>query len=297
MTTSLSELFEPPPSGAPVIAVTGSTGALGGQVARLLTDAGVPLRLPARSPARVPALQGAEPVPFSGYADHDSAVEALTGVDVLFMVSASESADRLGEHRSFVAAAADAGVQHVVYTSFLSASPDCTFTLGRDHAATEDAIRASGMQWTFLRDNFYLDFFAHLAGEDDVIRGPAGRGRCSAVAREDVARCAARVLRDLASDLGAHAGVTYDLTGPQALDLFEVAELVARHTGRPVTYHDETVEEAYESRRQWVAPDWQYDAWVSTYTAIAAGELDLVSDDVQRLTGRAPLGLADLLSR
>jgi hypothetical protein len=64
-----------------------------------------------------------------------------------------------------------------------------------------------------------------------------------------------------------------------------------------VSFHDETIEEAYESRRQWPAPDWQYDAWVSTYTAIAAGELAPVTDDVRTLTGRRPISLAELLTR
>jgi uncharacterized protein YbjT (DUF2867 family) len=232
-------------------------------------------------------------VPFVGYADRASAVQALTGVRTLLMVSGAEAEDRLDQHRTFVAAAQEAGVQHVVYTSFVAASPTCTFTLGRDHFATEEAIRESGMAWTFLRDNFYLDFFALLPGEDDVIRGPAGEGRCSAVAREDVAAVAATVLRDPET----HRGATYDLTGPEALGLGDVARILSTHLGRPVSYHDETVEEAYESRLRWPAPQWQYDAWVSTYTAIANGEQDGVSDDVPRLTGRPATSLADLLSR
>jgi uncharacterized protein YbjT (DUF2867 family) len=89
----------------------------------------------------------------------------------------------------------------------------------------------------------------------------------------------------------------YDLTGPESLSMEEIAAVVAAHQGRPVTYLDETVEEAYASRRRWQAPDWQYDAWVSTYTAIAAGELDGVSDHVRALTGRAPLSLAEHLRR
>ena len=84
----------------------------------------------------------------------------------------------------------------------------------------------------------------------------------------------------------AHLGRTYDLTGPEALSLSEAAETLSTALGREVTYHDETIEEAYESRRKWPAPDWQYDAWVSTYTAIAAGELAPVTDDVHTLTGR-----------
>lgn len=278
----------------PTLAVTGATGAVGGAVARDLAAAGVPQRLLVRDPSRAPALPGAVPLRCA-YADADAADVALAGVETLLMVSAAESADRLGEHLTLVAAAARAGVRHVVYTSFLGASPTCTFTLGRDHHATEEAWReaaaTTGLTWTFLRDSFYADFFADLPGEDGVIRGPAGEGRVAPVARADVARCAAAVLRAP----GAHAGATYDLTGPEALTLREVASVVGEVTGREVRYHDETVEEAHCSRAPYGAPDWQVAAWVSTYTAIAAGELDVVGDGVERLTGRAPLTLREVL--
>ncbi|HEY1133157.1 MAG TPA: SDR family NAD(P)-dependent oxidoreductase, partial [Nocardioides sp.] len=107
----------------------------------------------------------------------------------------------------------------------------------------------------------------------------------------DVARAAVSVLLDPA----AHAGRTYELTGPTAITLTEAAATISAVTGRPTTFHDETVEEAYVSRRRWEAPDWQYDAWVSTYTAIRSGELERVSDDVRALTGREPLDLAAVL--
>jgi uncharacterized protein YbjT (DUF2867 family) len=275
----------------PTLAVTGSTGALGGLVARDLADRGVPQRLLARSPERVPRIPGAVPVEAS-YGDRDAAVRALLGVRTLLMVSGSESADRLEQHRTFVDAAVDAGVEQIVYTSFFGASEDCTFTLGRDHWATEEYIRSRGTAYTFLRDNFYLDFLPLTVGDDGVIRGPAGDGRVSAVARADVARVAVTVLLDPVS----HRAATYDLTGPEALSLSQAAAVISDVTGREVTFHDETVSEAYESRTKFDAPPWQYDAWVSTYTAIAAGEVEAVTDDVRRLTGQAPIGLRELLT-
>ncbi|SDS75827.1 SDR family oxidoreductase [Microlunatus soli] len=274
----------------PTLAVTGSTGALGGRVARNLAASGIGQRLLARTPGRAPELPGAIAVPFS-YADRAAATAALVGVQTLFMVSAAEAADRLDQHRAFVDAAVEAGVRQLVYTSFLGAAPDCTFTLGRDHFATEQHIRDTGIDFTFLRDNFYLDFIPDLVGADGVIRGPAGDGRVSAVSRDDIGRVAAAVL----AEPDAHRGATYDLTGPEAITLGEAAELITRHSGRTVSFHHETIDEAYASRRRWPAPEWQYDAWVSTYTAIAAGELAEVTDDVERLTGRAPIGLAELL--
>ena len=275
----------------PSLAVTGATGALGGLVARDLANRGVPQRLVVRSPERAPALVGAHAVA-AAYRDQAAAERALDGVQTLFMVSASESADRLHEHRTFVDAAADAGVQHVVYTSFYGAAPDCTFTLGRDHFATEEHIRSRGLEYTFLRDSLYLDFLPMVVGEDGVIRGPAGDGRLAAVARQDVADVAVAVLLDPES----HRGATYDLTGPESLSFSEVASILTEATGREVTYHDETDEEAYASRRRWDAPQWQYDAWVSTYTAVRAGEIETVTDDVRRITGHDPMGLRDLLA-
>ena len=279
-------------SGGPLpgLAVTGSTGQLGGLVARILADAGQPQRLLVRDAARAPDLPGAVTV-VSAYADPVLAASSLEGVETLFMVSASEAEDRLQTHFAFVDAAAAAGVRHIVYTSFFGASADCTFTLGRDHYATEERIRASGLDYTFLRDNFYLDFLPLLTGEDGVIRGPAGDGVMAAVSRGDVARCAAAVLGDPA----VHVGRTYDLTGPEDISLARAAELLTEGTGRSISYHNETLEEAYASRASYGAPAWQVDAWVSTYTAIANGELAGPTSDVHGLTGREPQGLADVL--
>ena len=279
------------PEPLPTLAVTGSTGWLGGLVARALAERGVAQRLLVRDRSRAPELPGA--VAFmSTYADRSLNERALAGATTLFMVSAAENAQRLAEHRAFVDAAAAAGVDHVVYISFAGAAPDATFTLARDHYATEEHIRASGLSWTFLRDNLYLEFLDRMVGEDGVIRGPAGDGRAAVVAHDDIARAAVSVLLEPA----AHVASTYTLTGPEALTLAEAAAIVTEVTGRQVTFHDETVDEAYASRAAYGAPTWQVDAWVSTYTAIRAGELATVTDDVERLTGQRPTSLREHLT-
>ena len=274
------------------LGITGATGRLGGRIARRLADAGVAQRLLVRDPSRAPQLPNAVVVP-AAFCDTEAVAEALTGVRTVLMVSASESADRVAQHRAFVDAAASAGVRHLVYVSFYGAAPDATFTLARDHYATEQHIRAGGLAWTFLRDNMYADFLPRLVGADGVIRGPAADGRVAAVAQDDIADAATGVLLDP----DAHAGRVYSLTGPASLTLTEVAATITAVTGRPVSYHHETVPEAYESRASYGAPDWEVDAWVSTYTAIAAGELATVTDDVRRLTGHAATSFAELLRR
>jgi NAD(P)H dehydrogenase (quinone) len=272
------------------LGITGSTGRLGGRIARRLAEAGVPQRLLVRDPARAPQLPASTLAPAS-YDDAAAVRDALTGLSTVLMVSGAEHPDRVGQHRTFVDAAADAGVEHLVYVSFLGASPDATFTLARDHWATEQHIRARGLRATFLRDSLYADFFPFMTGDDGVIRGPAGDGRVAAVAQDDIADAAVAVLRDPA----AHAGASYDLTGPEALTMTEVAGTIAAVAGRPVRYEPETVEEAYASRASYGAPDWQVDAWVSTYTAIAAGELATVSSAVPDLTGHPARTLAEVV--
>jgi NAD(P)H dehydrogenase (quinone) len=273
-----------------VIAVTGASGALGGRVAALLAARGVPQRLVVRDAARAPRIEGAEVADGASYADADAMRRAFEGAETVFLVSAGEDPDRVSLHRNAVDAAVDAGVGRIVYTSFFGAAADCTFTFGRDHFHTEQHIKAKPLAWTFLRDNIYLDYVPFFAGADGVIRGPAGDGRVAAVAREDIAACAVEVLT---SD--GHANATYDLTGGEAFTMAEAAERVGRAAGRPVTYVAETLEEARASRAPTGAPAWEIEGWVTTYSAIAAGELEQVTGDVERLSGRRPITLDDLL--
>jgi NAD(P)H dehydrogenase (quinone) len=274
-----------------LIAVTGATGGLGGRVARRLAGRGVAQRLVVRDAARAPELDRAE-VAEATYGDGEAMRRALDGVATLLMVSASEDRERVKLHTTAVEAAVAAGVGRVVYTSFFGAAPDCTFTFGRDHWHTEQALAASGLRSTFLRDNLYIDFLPLLAGADGVIRGPGGNGRAAVVARDDIADAGVAVLLD---DTGRHDGRGYDMTGPEALTLAEVAEQLSRVAGRPITYQEETLEEAYASRASYGAPDWEVDGWVSTYTAIANGDLERVSGDLEALAGHPPIRLAGFL--
>lgn len=273
-----------------LIAVTGATGAVGGAVAALLAERGVRQRLVVRDPARAPQV-GAEVRRIADYGAADDVRAALDGVDTLLLIPAAESADRLDRHRTAVDAAAAAGVRKVMYLSFVAATPDSTFTLGRDHWATEERIRAAGVAWTFARMNLYLDFLPLMVTPQGAIEGPAGTGRAAFVTRDDVAQVLAELLAQ-----GGHDGETHDLTGPEAVTLAEVAARMTAGTGRTVVFTDQTVEQAYASRAHHGAPDWQLDAWVSTYTAIARGELAEVTSTVEHFTGRPAAGLIDFLA-
>jgi NAD(P)H dehydrogenase (quinone) len=272
------------------IAVTGATGGLGGRVARLLAEHGVEHRLLVREPSRAPDLGPARVMQFGGYDDAAGMRRALDGARTLFLVSAAEDPDRVALHRSAVDAAVDAGIERIVYTSFVGAAPDSTFTFARDHFHTEQHIASREVAHTFLRHNLYIDFIPGLCPADGVIRGPARDGRVAAVARDDIAEVTVEVLTG-----SGHEGQTYEVTGIEAFTLTEAAAELSRVTRRQISFHDETVEEAWESRRPSGAPEYEIEGWVTTYTAIAAGDLETVTDTVERFCDHEPRRLGDWL--
>jgi uncharacterized protein YbjT (DUF2867 family) len=268
-------------SGQCLIGITGSTGRVGSRVARALADRGVSQRLLVRDLAKAPAF--AESV-LSSYDEP----AGLAGVDTLFMVSAAEHPDRVGQHLRFLDAAAEAGVARIVYTSYLGAAPDAAFSLARHHWATEEHLRRLGIPFVALRDSLYADFLPLMRGADGVIRGPAGEGRFAPVAIDDVAACAVAALLD-PTVTGAH-----ELTGPALMTMSSAAAVLSAH-GMPTRFEDETVEEAYASRASYGAPGWEVEGWVTSYLAIRDGSLDRVTDGVRLLSGREPKSLEDLL--
>lgn len=138
--------------------------------------------------------------------------------------------------------------------------------------------------------NLYLDFLPLMVTGHGAIEGPAGDGRGAFVTRDDITEVIARLLAD-----GGHDGETHDITGPAAFTLAEAAATMSAAAGKSITFLDQTVEEAYASRAVHGAPDWQVEAWVTTYTAIAEGEIAVVTHTVPRFTGHPATSLADYL--
>ncbi len=274
----------------PLIAVTGATGHVGGLVAERLAAAGAEVRMVVREAASAPAITGADVFTASSYGATEEMTAALRGVDTLLLISAREAEDRLAEHYSAVDAAVAAGVSRVVYTSICGAAPDASFTLARDHHATEQAIVQSGLAWAIMRNNLYTDMLPRFADTDGIIRGPAGNGRLVPVTRSDVADVAVALLLDDSRD-----GQFLNVSGPQRVSLRHAANRMAAITGMQFEFQMESLKDAYASRQHFGAPEWQVEAWVSTYLAIAEGEFDVPSDLVEEITGRAPTSLERFL--
>jgi NAD(P)H dehydrogenase (quinone) len=274
----------------PIIAITGATGYLGGHVARKLSEAGWRTVLVGRDRARLPVLAGARAVE-AAYQDTAAMTAALEGVDRVFFVSGNVLEGRVPAHRSMVDACAAAGVERVIYTSFLGAGPGAIFTLSQDHYLTERYLQERTVPYVALRNSFYAEIVMEMV-QDGVIRGPGGSGVLAPVARDDVVDAAFGALT-ASSMTSGHL----DITGPTALSLADVAAVYARVTGIPARYEEETLEEAFASRARYNVSDAAMAAWVSTYQAIAVGELSAVTDAVRQLAGHAPMDFEAFLRK
>ncbi len=215
------------------IAITGATGQLGSLIierlkGQLSHDRIIAL---ARNPDKAAGL--GVPVRSFDYARPEGLAQALEGVETLLLISSSEIGQREEQHRNVIAAARQAGVAHLVYTSILHADRS-PISLAQEHRATEAALAASGLAVTVLRNGWYFEncaasFPAALA--NGAFIGSAGDGQLSLATRADYADAAVAVLTG-----SGHAGRTYELAGDTAVTLTEVAAELSRQTGRAIPY-------------------------------------------------------------
>jgi len=213
------------------IALTGSTGQLGRLAIAALKARGVtPIAL-ARSPEKAADL--GVPVRALDYTSADPA--ALAGVSVLVLISSSDFNDRVGQHRNVIAAAKAAGVGRVIYTSLLRA--DTTpMLLAADHKATEEALKASGLTTTILRNGWYIENHTGSLGgaiAAGALIGSAGEGRFSAAARKDFAEAIA-----VTATGAGHENAVYELAGDAGYSYADLAAEVSRQTGKTIPYND-----------------------------------------------------------
>ena len=280
-----------------MIILTGATGALNGATAgHLLTS--VPaseLVVVARDVSKAGqfADQGVE-VRRGDYADPASLPAAFAGADQLLLVSSSDPrADAVALHAAAVAAAVEAGVGRILYTSHQGASPETPFGPGRDHAATEQLLAGSGLPWTSLRNGFYAHSLAWLLGpwrETGVIAVP-GDGPVSWTSRNDAAEAAAAILRSE----GAYDGPV-TLTASAAPTFEEIAEIASKATGRTVVFRAMDEEEWLAAQLAAGRPEFVARFTLSMYQAAAGGFFAGVDPLLGSLLGREPRTVHDELA-
>jgi uncharacterized protein YbjT (DUF2867 family) len=250
------------------------------------------MRLLVRDPTRAPSLPGAKVVA-ADYGDPESLAAALDEGDRVFMVSVHEGPERrVALHRSFVDAAARLGVAQIVYLSFLNAGPDAIFLHARSHGATEEMLERSRMAWTSIRNGMYADDIPGWFNAEGVAREPVGDGRINFSYRPELAEAIAVCLTE-----PGHERKVYDVVGPESVTLGELARTASEVTGATYRY-EPTSREEWEARWRARGRDgWGLEGGLTSFDAQLAGELDVVSDDYRRLTGRDPLTIAEIIGR
>jgi NAD(P)H dehydrogenase (quinone) len=279
--------------------VTGASGHLGRRVVELLLEAGAGTVIAGtRDPARIADLAALGAVTRKvDFDDEASLVEAFAGVDRLLLVS-TDAMDRPGrrleQHRAAVRAAVRAGVKHIVYTSLLNPGVDSPVSIAPDHRLTEEAIAATSLGFTILRNNLYADLLLQSlprpVATGELVTA-TGSGAISYITREDCARAAAAALAS--SESGR---VTLDITGPAAVTQAEVAAIAGAITGRAITHIPVDGASLKAGMLGAGLPGFVADLLVSFDLAAAKGDLAGVSKAVFELTGRAPTSVADFLA-
>lgn len=270
-----------------MIIVTAATGHLG----QLIVD-GLLAHVPAaqvavavRDPAKAGALAArGVAVRHADYAQPATLRAAFTGADTLVFISGSDlNGGRVAQHRAVAAAAVEAGVGRVVYTSILRAERAGS-GLAAEHRATEAALAATGVPLTILRNGWYLENYTENlapALAHGALQGAAGAGRVAAAARRDYAAAAVAVATG-----GDHAGKVYELAGDAAFTMAELAATVGELAGKPVAYQD-LPEAAYrDALLGFGLPAPVAALLADSDTSIARGDLDVAGDDLRRLIGR-----------
>ena len=270
-----------------MILVTGATGKNGVEILKRLSGRKERIRAMVRNQSEIMSATPNWGLEFveADFDDTASLRRALSGVQRAFLVT--NSSDRVEERQlRFVSLARESGVKHIVYLSQLHASSESPLRFLRYHAAVEEAVRTSGMSYTNLRPNLYMQALLMIGesiGSEGRFFAPAGDARVSVVDVRDIAAMAVAALTQT-----GHEGKTYDITGPEALTHAQMAAELSQALHRPVTFVDLPEQQFREALRGFHMPDWQADGLIEDYAHYRRGEAADISSAVKEVAGEDP---------
>ena len=270
---------------AATLLITGATGNIGRELIQVLISKEVAFRVMVRSQADAETfaqLPGVEVVR-GDFNDAASLADAVQGIEKAFLLTpSSEKAEE--QQLRFVSQAKEAGVRHLVKLSQLAADRNSPVRFLRYHAIVEEAIRDAGFSFTFLRPNLFMQGllgFRQSIADQGRFFAAIGEARISMVDVRDIAAVAAAALTET-----GHEGNCYTLTGPQALTHAEAAEQLATALNRTVQFVDIPPAIMRTELSKVGFPDWQADGLIEDYAHYARGEAELITSDVENVTGK-----------
>jgi uncharacterized protein YbjT (DUF2867 family) len=270
-----------------MILITGATGTSGREVVGELRRLGAArVRAMVRDPARAAFVREAGFETAEGDFDRQETLDsALEGVETALLLT-PPSPNTVAHNRAFVESAKRAGVRRVVKLSAVGADASAPEGFGKWHGQAEELLKSSGLGWTILRPNFFMQNLlgqAQTIASQGAIYQVGGDARASLIDARDIAAVAARTLAD-----EGHEGETYTLTGPEALSYSDVAAKISEATGKPVSYVPITPEQFREGALAQGLPEWLVGALERLNEIFEGGEAEGVTDDVRRVGGKEP---------
>lgn len=276
-----------------MIFLTGVSGRVGGEAARHLLRRGLPVRGLARNPERVAHLQAAGMEVVQGdLSQPEHLVSALNGMDRALLVTPNTRA-QLEWEAGFIEAAVQAGVRHLVKLSSSEVAPEITAPFPRAHYRSEQLIRASGMDWTLLRPDYFLQNFLLSApgiARGNVFQLPFGDTTVATLDSRDVGEAAAVVLEG-----AGHAGQVYRLTGPELLSFYDIAERFSLALGRPIEYASVPADDFRQFMSTVLNNSWHVEALMELFALIRDEPVTSLSPDLENLLGRVPRSVGDFV--
>ncbi len=270
-----------------MILITGATGTTGREVIAELHRVGAEgVRALVRDPARADFIREAGFEAVAGDFDRPETLgAALEGVERALLLT-PPSPQTFEHQRAFIEAAGRAGVRHVVKFSAFGADAAAPEGFGRWHGQSEDLLKSTGLAWTMLRPNFFMQNLlgqARQIAATGAVYQPLGDARASFIDTRDIAAVAARTLTE-----EGHEGQTYVLTGPEALSYHDIAAKLSEATGREIKYVPISPEQFREGALGAGLPEWLVAALERLNEVFASGRAAEVNDNVRRVGKREP---------
>jgi uncharacterized protein YbjT (DUF2867 family) len=267
--------------------VLGASGLTGTEVVRILSEAGLPVRVTFREQWELTKLRefGAETVA-ADFNDAESLKNAMTGIGRVLMI-APTAPQALEWNLSAINIAKEAGVRHFIRLSGVGANEGVGARIAKAHFEADEALKASGLSWTIIKPApYYQNMFWSVITivRNNVFSLPLEAAQVAQVDVHDVARVAAHTLID-----DGHEGKTYTITGPQALTMFQVARKISKAIGKEVRYMPAPAGAAKQVFRDVGLPEWDSTAIGEMFTEYATGKYAAVSGDFTAVTGQKPI--------
>ena len=277
-----------------MILITGATGKTGSATAKSLGEKGETFRALIRNEEKKEGIESLGGEVVIGSIENTEVVnQSMQGVKtVLVLLPNSES--QLALEKQLVDSAKQAGVERIVKMSSIEATPDATSPIPKLHLESEEYIKQSGLAWTMIKPNFYMQNLLASAGtikEQGKIFLPMGDGKTGMIDTTDVGKVLAKVLSE-----DGHESMNHEITGPEILSFYEVAEIFSQVLGKQVDYVDVPMDAYKETLGQFLTNQWHLDAVIDLFKGIAEGGIEDKTDTFNELMGETPKSLSQFLA-